>query len=106
MKYKDLSGWGCVGLMFFFAVCIVVGAYIWMWSSVTMWGWFVTPITSIPAPSMATFYGLWLFVSLFKARDTTTYTDKDASDIVGSVLVTTFYPLLVVGIGWIVLQFV
>ena len=69
----------------------------------TMWGWFVAPVTTLPEIGIAEATGLSLVIGLFTSRTSGEQGDGTFSAALGKTL---GYPLLVLGMGWIVLQFI
>lgn len=91
---------GCVGLF----PAMVASIWLRGWALLTLWGWFVTPMWHVAAPSMASALGLSLLIGLL----TNDYPDapKDPSKSTGEVLLTAYAKLLLasplsVGMGWV-----
>ena len=75
------------------------------WVFATMWGWFVVPVFGLPTLRIVDAVGFFVILSLFssgKQRD-----DRDFLDIaVDMIIYALVYPFALLGIGWIVWQFV
>lgn len=56
---------GCLSMLLLFASFMVLIVLVRSWAITTLWGWFVTPVFSVAAPSQLQAYGLVLFIALF-----------------------------------------
>jgi hypothetical protein len=75
------------------------------WVTVTMWGWFVTPLFNIPAPTKAQAYGLALFVSLFVANMKAPTDSTTKSQYLNTYIFPMFAMLTIYGFGWLTQRF-
>lgn len=106
-----------IGIAFFLALSAIVGvasAALMGWVLVVLWSWFVIPVFGLPALHMAYAVGLMLLVRYmtivpdgdkiaeYKKLDVEERTERL---MVNGALAVAF-PLFVLGIGWIIHQFV
>lgn len=99
---------GCVGVLIWLAA-IPLSYVLNGWALSVLWGWFIvqtfdTPILSIPAA-----IGVAMIAS-YLTKDSSL--DDDAKSrkstterFIHALIVSVFHPLLAVGVGWVVLQF-
>jgi len=94
------TGGGCLSSLLLFLSFMPLVIIARSWGVVTLWGWFVTPVFNIPAPTQIQAYGLVLFTALFltipKVKGNKTKTEY---------LATYINPFMFVGmtvlVGWI-----
>jgi hypothetical protein len=72
-----------------------------------LWGWFAVPLFGLPALSVATAIGLSLLIGFATYQHIREPKDeRSTSQQVGRIVGTSFlYPLFVLGLGWIVKQY-
>lgn len=92
-KVKALSN--TLGLLLIPAVIAFKG-----WAVQVMWGWFVTPAFSIPAPSVALCVGLALFASMFTG--TGGRAKKEGETLLDIAIVGAVVILFCLGVGYVV----
>jgi hypothetical protein len=94
---------GFVGLMALIALSSVWRGYV----LTVLWAWFVVPTFGLPALALAPAIGLSLVVSFLTHQLTSKEDDKrDFSDRMARAIgVVLLMPLFVLGIGWVVRQF-
>lgn len=69
-----------------------------------LWGWFIVPVFHLPMLGIATAIGVAMVVSFLTHQLRKEETDNTAyGEVFGLVF---FYPLVFLGIGWVVHQFV
>ena len=59
------TGGGLFSLVLLLLSSVILSIMVRAWGIVIMWGWFVTPIFNIPAPTKALAYGFGLFLAFF-----------------------------------------
>lgn len=96
-----------MGVLAIFLAAIVIGSIMNGWALSVLWTWFIVPIFKWPILSIAQAVGLGMVVSFLTRHSINTDdTSKDMTDAVGAVIANSaIYPVLVVGIGWIVTVF-
>lgn len=62
-----------------------------------LWGWFIVPL-GMPSLSVVNAVGMGLVISMFTARPTKSTSDED---IFAAFLFGLFYPLLMLGLGFL-----
>lgn len=88
-------------LAFIFAVLLAIPALLVDgWAAMTLWGWFVVPLFSLPPLTFAYAIGLSLTVGFFTHQ----FIPRDDSDLGKSIAFMFCHPALAVGIGWVVKQ--
>ena len=108
MSKDDLTIMGCFGLCVYVMI-ILVGATICRGLATSvLWQWFAIPLFGLPSISIAQAIGIHLVVNSIIAKQATPKTEeKDiwvlCAQAAGAAVVA---PLIAIGIGWIVLQFV
>lgn len=86
---------------------LIVFSSIWRGYSLSvLWSWFMVPIFGLPALSIASAIGVALVVGFITHQPDTTKDDESFADkTVKAVVFAVLYPPLMLGIGWIVKQF-
>ena len=89
------------------AVAVSVGGYIWKGYVLSiLWKWFIVAFFGLPALTIPMAIGLTLIASFLTAQYYHNTDDRDPWSKLGTAVGHEFfYPLVVLGIGWIVLQF-
>jgi len=90
-------------------IVIVGGSIVGGWALSVMWGWFVVPLFNVPAFGIAQAVGLMCVIGMIVPRPNVNSDGKkyDTIEVIVMSFVAAFVPPLVsVGIGWIVYQFV
>ncbi len=102
---------GCIGIIILFVFMmgysIVVGGYV----ISILWAWFITPIFAIPVPAIIACSGLAVFTSYITgvASNSAVAAAKrkdEGSDSSYMVIVGLIHPWMVLGLGWLIHQFV
>ncbi len=73
------------------------------WVVLILWGWFVVPTFNLPELSVPLVYGMLVSVAFVKG-----YPDVEFDDDWVTKYITHFFivPFIVLGFGWVALQFV
>ena len=108
MSDFDKSTFGCVGAIAGLVALVVVGSLMSGWALSTLWGWFVVPLFGLPSLTIAQAIGLSAVVSLFRTTNTNSKSSDDDAFMMfaKSFAAVIFVPLLSVGWGWVVVQFI
>ena len=86
-------------------VISIVGAIAQGWALSTLWSWFVADFLGLPLLTIPQAIGIALLVGMFFIPNLEEK-DKDVVDLFLKLISKAiFYPLIVVGLGWLVLQF-
>lgn len=87
---------GLIAIMFLSAL---LGGY----TLSVVWGWFIVPTFGLPILNIPSAIGIALVVGYM----TKSYDNKKSEDdeIIGAIITAFIRPFMVLGIGWIVLQF-
>lgn len=88
---------------------IVIAAILNGWALSIIWGWFVVPLFGLPSLSVPAAIGLALTLNLFvrPEYDEKRYQNSDLAEITGALIGKGLLgPLVVLGLGWIVKQFI
>lgn len=110
----EKEGWffGCIGLLVYAVLIVAIASVCSGWAISVLWAWFVTPKFGLPFLSIAEAVGLSLVVGALTAKShaitqkgQTGETDWLRTCMKAAVLAVT-PPLISVGFGWIILQFV
>lgn len=93
---------GYVGFVVLAVVLLIISALITGWAVSTLWGWFIVPlgvedITYIHAIGVAIFIGMF-------TNSASENSDKD-NEWLAKAVAKLLWPVLAVGLGWIVVQF-
>lgn len=92
-----------IGSIFGVISLIFLTAFVRGWALVKMWDWFIVPTFGVPHISIAIAVGMCLTINLFYAG----YAKPDSDDSTTKQIVVAFVaPILTVGFGYLVLQFV
>ena len=107
MSKDDLTIMGCFGLCVYIVILLVGATICRGLATSVLWQWFAVPF-GLPGISIAQAIGIHLVVNSIVAKQDAPKTDeKDiwvlCSQAAGAAVGA---PLLAIGIGWIVLQFV
>ena len=107
-KTREVSFVGCVELLTIVLIFTIVGAIVGGYVLSVMWGWFIVPLFGLPLLSIPYAIGLNLIVSFLTQPNYKPSSDKEKaiSKVVAEIMVGAFSPLMYLGIGWIVLQFI
>ena len=103
------GGIACLGILAYVFILLVGGSIVSGWVLSILWGWFVVPLFSLPHLSIPYAIGLGTVVSMFKNTNMDFKKENDESSVMQAVrLIFKLFipPLVALGIGWIVLQFV
>jgi len=108
MKKNDMTVLGCLGIMALFVIVIPASIIMNGWVLSIMWKWFVVPLFHLPELTIAYAVGISMVISLFKDKSSVTQNnEKSLSEKIISAFTYAFIvPLLSLGFGWIVLQFI
>ena len=104
----DKTMFGCIGGLLALVALVVVGSLMNGWALSTLWGWFIVPLFGVPSLTIAQAIGVAITVSTFKTTSIKS-PDKDEDSFTlfaKSFLLVITTPLMSVGLGRIVLQFV
>ena len=97
------------GLLIVLGVIVVsaVGVILQGWALSILWKWFVVPPFAFPALSIVQAIGFSLVVRFITIGYQNPKSGKEISDILGEYITSNIiYPLIVLGFGWIIFQFV
>jgi hypothetical protein len=105
---------GTVLALAFIGAFAVAGVFLNGWVLATLWGWFVVGTFGLPALGVLKAFGLMLLIRFLTViPDTDRWTnlskldkDEQMKRSLVTFLTLALYPLLTLGIGWIVHQFV
>lgn len=87
-----------------FIALMVLGAILGGWALSVTWGWFMVPVFGLPELSIVPAMGIALVIGYLTKSSGSS--NKEGGEAIIEGIVHTFVgPLLVVGIGWIILQF-
>lgn len=101
------EGLACLGLAVLGVVAVVVVSITNGWALSVLWGWFVTPIFGITAPTIPMAIGFSLVVGMFSSSSSSSDKEKSTGQIIGSIIgVAIFRPAFAVFMGWVILSFV
>lgn len=108
MKESERTILGCLGLIFAIPLLFVVNIMVKGFVISIVWGWFMVPL-GLPPVSIAMAYGLAIVISYLTHQEVENKKHDDMG--VGQLLLLAFTkPILtggfILGISWIVLQFV
>jgi len=104
---KENTGWACLGVLAYSLVALIVGALLNGWVLTKLWAWFVAPVFGVQTLTLIPAIGLSLVVAYLthqqrknnnKGKDTTTLIAENIGEIV-------VYPLFVLLVSWVVVQF-
>ncbi len=105
MKTSDQI-FGCIGAAASVVLIVVAGTIISGWALSVLWGWFIVPVFDLPGLSIIQAIGIALIIGYIKGKSPQRSDDRKASDkLIESIGYMFMMPLLSIGIGWIVLQF-
>lgn len=92
---------GCLVLLTLTPVAIMVQA----WAIRTIWAWFIVPEFGAKPLSFIGAYGISTFAGLISYKGGFTSKGKTMEEILGAFVGSAFvYPLMTVGIAWLVLR--
>ncbi len=106
-EMKDNSGiFGCIGTVVSFLLILIGGSIIGGWALSVLWNWFVSPVFDLPNLTIIQAIGISLITGYITSNPSQSSNDKDATEKMISNVVHAFAaPILYVGIGWVILQF-
>ena len=88
------------------ALLMIIPSAIWHgWVLSIVWGWFIVPLFGLPSLSIAYAVGLVLVAGMFRGESKTDEDDDVVYRIAKSLGNAFLGPLLVLGLAWIVVQF-
>ena|SRR3990167_4864153 len=87
-------------------VISIVGAIAQGWALSTLWSWFVADFFGLPLLTIPQSIGIALLVGMFFSPSMKEKDEDVLSLFLNLVGKAIFNPLIVVGLGWIVLQFI
>ena len=94
---------GIFGIALLIAVASIWRGYVFS----VLWGWFIVPTFALPALSIPLAIGIAMVVSFLTYQFHHNKDDRKTGDKVAAAVGTIIlYPLLTLGIGWVVLQFI
>ena len=97
---------GCIGLLVLAVALIALATVLNAWALKVLWGWFVAPVFELPNLGLFEAMGLSCIVSFLIASTKQDEEDeKEASAWVKAFTLAVIRPLLAVGMGWIIVQF-
>jgi len=108
MKKDDMTVLGCLGLIALFVIVIPASIIMKGWVLSIMWQWFVVPFFHLPELTIAYAVGISMVISLFKDKSSVSQNNEKSlsAKIISAFICTFILPLLSLGFGWIVLQFI
>ena len=111
MNGEENSVMSCVGLLVIGVVLSIVSAITHGLVMMKLWDWFIVPIFGVPVPTLALMIGFALLVGMFTSnrRDSGQDIFKDMSPLGTFAMISIreiIGPLVVLFLGWIVVQFV
>lgn len=74
-----------------------------------LWGWFIVPLFGVPALSIPLAIGLSLTVAFLTSQRTgneTTEKKSEGEKLLTSLILCAAWPLIALGVGWVVQRFV
>ena len=95
-------------LLFIWLLLVLIAGPIWGGYVLSvMWAWFVVPTFHAPQVSVAVAVGISLIVGMLTKQVTESQEKKDATaSVVSSFTWSFFYPLLILGVGYVAHMFV
>ena len=107
MSKDDLTVLGCFGLLAYLIVIVVVASVCGGLATSVLWQWFIVPMFGLSSLSIAQAIGLHLLVNSLVAKRATKKTEEENIWVLClQAAFVSVSPLLSIGFGWIVLQFV
>ena len=100
---------GCLGWIAYAALVLVLGSILGGWALSIMWEWFIVPVFALPSLGIVQAIGLSCVITLLAPRQIqrNSGVKKSTFDVVIETSAQAFLaPLLAVGFGWIVYQFI
>ena len=102
MAFLTILG-GVVGIALLIALASVWRGYVFS----VLWGWFIVPIFGLPVLTIPVAIGVAMVVSFLTYQYQHNEDKRSQGDRIASLVgVIILYPLLTLGIGWVVLQFI
>ncbi|NEQ45652.1 MAG: hypothetical protein F6K00_19745 [Leptolyngbya sp. SIOISBB] len=97
-----------LALFLIFVVALPLSAVLNGWALINLWGWFVTPLFSLPELTMGYAIGLGMVVSFLTYHyDTSSSNNSKESALAiasGALVATVLRPTITVFVGWVVYQ--
>ncbi len=94
---------GCIGMVLVIVLMVVIGSLMNGWALSILWKWFVIPIFTLPSLSIIQAIGVSMVVGILTSHSSTIDSSKEWTEIINTYIGRAIvYPIMVVGIGWIV----
>lgn len=109
MNKNDSIFMSCLGLFLYAIIIAVVGTLLNGWVLSVLWGWFMVLVFGLPVLSVGYAIGIALVIRYIMPSNYQKADTKDKSVLLvcfEAFSMAIFAPLLSLGMGWIVLQFV
>jgi uncharacterized membrane protein SpoIIM required for sporulation len=104
-RNKDASLLACFGVISVFLLGFVIGPIVNGWALSVLWSWFVAPLFELPILSIFSAIGLALVASMVTSRNAGREYKKPGDALAAVVAQSLITPLITVGLGWVVTQF-
>lgn len=107
MTAPDDKPWTIAGC-FTMIVFTIIGYLMSGWVLTVLWGWFITPVFTLPTLSLPCALGLSLIVN-FLIHHPTNWKEieqRGRAEVIKEVVLPFFRAGIALGLGWIILQFV
>ena len=98
----------CLGAIALVIIIVPLSMIMHGWVLSIMWGWFVVPLFGLPALTIPYAIGISAVVGIFKGNSTANKDDNKTATtkFLEALFVAFVAPLITLGFGWIVLQFI
>jgi hypothetical protein len=104
-KMDDDKGiFSCLGMIVGAVIVIIVGALIGGYVLAKMWLWFIVPFGA-PEIEIAHAIGISLLAGLFTSSSSSDDKYESTAEVVTKLIATLIAPFILLGFGWIVVQF-
>jgi hypothetical protein len=98
----------CLGAIGIVIILVPLSIIMRGWVLSIMWGWFIVPLFGLPALTIPYAIGVSAVIALLKGSSTDNKKDdkKALEKFLEALFVAFVAPLITLGFGWIVLQFI
>jgi hypothetical protein len=108
MNKNDTTFLSCLGAIGLLIILVPLSIIMHGWVSSIMWGWFIVPLFGLPVLTIPYAIGISAVAALFKGNSSTNKDDNKSATtkFLEALFVAFVSPLISLGFGWIVLQFI
>jgi len=108
MKKDDMTVLGCLGIIALLVIVVPASIIMNGWVLSIVWGWFIVPLFHFPELTIPYAIGISSVIGLFMHGRTSNQKDERtlSKKIMRAFSAAFLAPLMVLGFGWIVLQFI